>query len=230
MVIAPVEEKLKSPYQRHIKVLFETAHERTYAKNQLIHYQGDSLSNFYLVEEGFIKAYTILEAGDTRTIMLLSPGDIFPIAFSISLDWDNYHVKYFYQTMTDVKLRYIDRDILKHLIDTDPHMMQAYVEYLSASNQAILNQLEVMKNKKAINKVELLLPYLIMKLGEPIGANKYRIKIRLSHQEIADLCGVTRETTTALVKQLEKKSVLSQGKGFWIINAKKIGLGPFEDN
>ena len=209
--------------------LFKDARSRSYPKNQLIHYQGDPMSHVYMVREGHLKAYTILESGDTRTIFLLSPGDIFPIAFSVTLDWSNYHIKYFYQTLTDVKLDVIERDTFRELIDNDTKMSLAYLSYLTATNKAILNQLEVMKNKKAINKVELLLPYLIAKLGDPIGPHKYKLHIRLSHQEVADLSGVTRETTTTLVKQLEKRGVIEQARGQWVIHTDKTEAGPFED-
>jgi len=78
---------VKSKYQREVEALFQKGRLRKYAKNQLIHYAGDSLTHFYLVKEGHLKAYTILDSGDTRTILLLSPGDIFPIAFSVTMDW-----------------------------------------------------------------------------------------------------------------------------------------------
>ncbi len=218
----------KSAYEIGAEHLFDGARSRRYSKNQLIHYQGDPLTHIYLVRRGHVKAYTILDSGDTRTILLLSPGDIFPIAFSTTLDWEKYQIKYFYQTLTDVELQLLDRETFRDLIDNDNQMMKNYLSYLTASNQAISNQLEVMKNKKAINKVELLLPYLVLKLGEEIKPHKFRLKIKLSHQEVADLSGVTRETTTTLVKQLEKKGVLEQSHGFWIINTSKTDAGPFE--
>ena len=67
----------------------------------------------------------------------------------------------------------------------------------------------------------MLLPYLVSKFGERIRPDAYRLKIKLSHQEIADLSGVTRETTTTLVKQLEKRGILEQLKGRLIIYTKK---------
>src|SRR6266576_2693084 len=94
----------KSNYIKNIDKLFLHSRVKVYPKNQLIHYQGDPLSNIYLVKKGYIKAYTILDSGDTRTMLLLSEGDIFPLAFSDSLDWDNYTVHYFYQTLMDTEV------------------------------------------------------------------------------------------------------------------------------
>lgn len=209
-----------SKYQAGVDSLFANARVKEYPKNQIICYQGDKLSEIYLIKSGYVKAYTILDSGDNRTLFLLGPGDIFPIAFALTLDWDDYQLRYFYQSLTDTKVQLLDQELFKKRVESDLENHNAYLTYVEASNQAIMNQLEVMKNKKAINKVELLLPYLVSKFGEPIGHDKYRLRIRLSHQEIADLSGVTRETTTTLIKQLEKDGVVQQKRNTWIITHK----------
>ena len=211
-----------SSYSKHVDELFAGGRQRTYPKNQLIHYQGDPLSHIYLVRNGYIKAYTILDSGDTRTILLLGPGDIFPLSFSSSMVWTNYTIRYFYQTLCDTEVSVLPSDILKDKIDGDPEMLGTYMTYLSASNEAIMTQLEVMKNKKAIDKVEMLLPYLISKAGKRIRPDIYELQLKMSHQEIADLSGVTRETTTTLIKELENRGVIDQGHGRWTINTKKL--------
>lgn len=209
-----------SAYQARIEKLFRRAGTKKYPKNQLVYYEGDELTQVYLIKEGYVKAYTILDSGDMRTIFLLGPGDIFPIAFSTTMDWHNYRVRYFYQSLNDVNLKYLSRDLFKEMMESSTENLTTYLAYMSASNLAIMKQLEVMKSKKAINKVLMLLPYLISKFGERIYPNAYRLKIKLSHQEIADLSGVTRETTTTLVKQLEKRGIIEQLKGRLIIHTK----------
>jgi CRP-like cAMP-binding protein len=212
----------QSNYLKGIHKLFKDGRHKLYPKNQLIHYAGDQLSNIYMVDSGFIKAYTILDSGDTRTILLLGPGDIFPLSFSSSMDWENYRIQYFYQTLCDTDLISLSSVELKDHIDNDKESMNIYMNYMAASNEAALSQLEVMKNKKAIDKLEMMLPYLISKVGRRLRPNVYQLQIKLSHQEIADLSGVTRETTTTLVKELEKAGVINQSKEAWIINTKKL--------
>ena len=209
-------------YTRGIDRLFRDGRLKNYPKNQLIHYQGDPLSQIYLVKKGFIKAYTILDSGDTRTILILSKGDIFPLAFSATLDWEQYKIKYFYQSLTDTELSVLASDVMRSHLENSKDMMNTYMQYLAASNQAIMNQLEVMKNKKAIDKVALLLPYLITKSGKKVRPGVYKLQLKLSHQEIADLSGVTRETTTTLIKQLENDKIIDQSRGNWIVNTKNL--------
>ncbi len=204
-------------YDDSVQLLFKNARSRKYPKNQIICYQGDKLTEIYQIKSGHIKAYTILDSGDNRTLFLLTKCDIFPIAFSLTLDWDQHQLRYFYQSMTNVEVDILDHSAFKQMIEDDPKKMTAYLSYMSASNQAIMSQLEVMKNKKAINKVAMLLPYLVDKLGEEIAPNKYRLDLKLSHQEIADLSGVTRETTTTLIKELKKQGVLEQKRAGWVV-------------
>lgn len=209
-------------YSRRIDTLFSDARHRFYPKHQLIHYQGDPLSHIYLVRKGYIKAYTILESGDTRTILLLGPGDVFPLSFAASMDWSDYSVQYFYQTLGDCEVSVLPAGRLKSNMETDPKLLETYMGYLSASNQAIMNQLEVMKNKKAIDKVGMLLPYLISKAGKQIKPGVYELQLKISHQELADLSGVTRETATTLVKELQSRGVINQKGSRWLINTHKF--------
>ncbi len=210
-----------SEYRKRVHDLFRNGRLKTYPKNQLIHYAGDNLSHIYLIRDGSVKVYTILDSGDTRTLLILASGDIFPIAFATTLDWENYSLKYFYQALTDTQLQVIESQDFKSAIESDTEKLNTYLAYTSASNQAIMGQLEVMKQKKAISRIMLLLPYLIRKLGAQIKPHVYQLKIKVSHQELADLSGVTRETTTTLIKKLEKQGTLEQKEGKLIIYTKK---------
>lgn len=204
-------------YSQQIEALFKNARTKKFPKNQIIGYQGDSLSTIHLIKEGFVKAYTILDSGDTRTMFLLGPGDIFPIAFSLTLDWTSYSLRYFYQTLTDTTMDLLDHEQFKQLIDTDPKLANIYMNYMGASNEAIMDQLEAMKNKTAKDKIMLLLPYLVNKLGKETAPMTYRLTLKLSHQEVADLSGITRETTTALLKELGEEGIIKQQRDTWIV-------------
>lgn len=208
----------KSPYDDQVDILFKAGREKHYPKNQIIGYQGDTLTAIHLIKSGFVKAYTILDSGDTRTMFIMGPGDIFPIAFSLTLSWDSYQLKYFYQTLAETSVVVLDDEHFKHLVESEPKMANTYMSYMSATNKGIVAQLEAMKHKTAKNKILELLPYLVSKLGKQIKPGVYKLNLKLSHQEVADLSGITRETTTALLKDLEKDGVIEQQRNTWIVH------------
>ena len=143
----------KSKYDDRIDSLFQRAREKKFPKNQIVCYQGDPLTAIHLIKEGYIKAYTILDSGDTRTMFILGPDDIFPIAFSLTMDWSKYQIRYFYQSLTDTVLELIDHEQFRKLVESDPKMTNIYMSYMSMSNQAIMHQLEAMKHKTAKDKI-----------------------------------------------------------------------------
>lgn len=212
----------ESNYTRGIERLFKDSRARRYQKNQLLHYQGDPLTQIYLIKSGYVKAYTILDSGDTRTMLLMSSGDIFPLAFSSSMNWSEYKIQYFYQALTDCELLILPADVLERHMKENQEIMEIYMNALAASNDTVMHQLEIMKNKKAIEKVGMLLPYLVKKTGRKLQPGIYELQLKFSHQEIADLSGVTRETATTLIKTLEKEGIIDQSRNLWRINTQTL--------
>lgn len=215
----------KPKYDDRIDSLFRNGRQKKFPKNQIICYQGDPLTSIHFIKEGYAKAYTILDSGDTRTMFVLGPGDVFPIAFSLATSWEDHQIRYFYQSLSDIVLALLEHERFRKLVESDPHMTNAYMAFMSASNNAILYQLEAMKHKTAKDKVLLLLPYLVDKIGEEIRPHTYKLQLKLSHQEIADLSGITRETTTSLLKELEGEGTIEQQRDTWIIH-----LSPDQEN
>jgi len=212
----------RSDYPAQIRQLFQGGRRKLFPKNQIIQYEGDKLSNIYLVEKGYVKNYTILDSGDTRTLLILGPGDIFPVVFTATNDWRDYEIKYFYQSLTDVQLSVMPADEFMHNIETDAAKRQAYMSFVSASNESMIEQLAAMKQKSAVSRVVYMMPFLIKKMGQRVGPAVYQLRVKLTHQELADLSGVTRETTTTLVKKLERQGALKQKGGRFVIYKKLL--------
>ena len=172
----------RAAYTDLVKSLFQNARQKSYPKNQLVQYQGDDMADIHLIEAGYVKVYTILDSGDTRTLFILGPGDVFPIAFSTTMDWGNYKLKYFYQCLTDIRVLIMNSLDFRKTVESDTEKQNAYLAYMTASNSAIIGQLEAMKQKSAITRVIHIMPYLIRKMGQQIGPAVYQLKIKLTHR------------------------------------------------
>lgn len=218
----------KDSYTAEIRQLFHGARTKAFPKNQIIQYEGDKLSSVYLVEKGYVKNYTILDSGDTRTLLILGPGDIFPVVFSTEKNWSDYEIRYFYQSLTDVELLALPASDFIHTVETNAEKRHAYMSFVAAANESMIDQLAAMKQKSAVGRVVHMMPFLIRKMGKRVGPAVYQLRVKLTHQELADLSGVTRETTTTLVKKLERQGAIKQ-KGGRIVIYKKL-LDKIRDN
>jgi CRP/FNR family transcriptional regulator len=187
-----------------IRDAFNDARLKKITKGQIIHYQGDAVTEILYLQKGYVKAYIILDSGETRTMFLLSENDIFPVSFSLAANWSGESIKYFYEAMSNVETRLLSPAELKRRTDNNPHLTTAILSYMAYANESVIELLESTKSKSATDKVEAALRYIVRKLSTDRRGSTYELGLRLSHQEIADLCGLTRETVSVALKSLEK--------------------------
>lgn len=65
-------------------------------------------------------------------------------------------------------------------------------------------------------RLEQLLLFLKQEIGEPVSQGT-RLKVRLTHQDLANACCTTRVTITRLLSQLQKQGKISLDSKFQII-------------
>lgn len=202
----PVNQPLG--YIKNIKELFDSSRSKKISKGQIILYQDDPVTEVFFVRSGYVKAYLILESGETRTMFILGRNDLFPISFSMATSWADDKIKYFYEAMSDVETCTLSTADLKLRTERDPHMTTSLLSYMAHANESVIELLESTKTKSAADKVIATLKYIAGKLGSERPGGVYKMDIKLSHQEIADICGTTRETVSVAIKSLEKKKLV----------------------
>ncbi len=205
----------------HLGDLFRRG-QRTYKKKQIILHQDDVLSFIYSIRAGYVKAYTILSTGNSRTLFLLGPNDIFPSASSLLLADKGQRLKHYYEALTDITVTYMNYDDFFESLEGNQQAMQLLLNYLNESNAMLTKRLEAAETNSALDRVANILPYLAEKCGKPVDSDTYRLLPMLVHQEIADLAGVTRETASVQIKQLETEGAIKQQRGHWLIYMDKL--------
>lgn len=195
-------------YVENIKALFDSSRSKKISKGQIILYQDDLVSEVYFVRSGYVKAYLILESGETRTMFILGRNDLFPLSFSMATSWQDDKIKYFYEAMSDVEACTLSVSELKLKTERDPHATTSLLSYMAQANESVIQLLESTKTKSAADKVVATLKYIAGKLGTENSNGVFKMDIKLSHQEIADICGTTRETVSVAIKSLEAKKLV----------------------
>ncbi len=205
---------------KEIGDLFHTAPSRQYRKGQIILHKGDILTNVFYIKKGYVKKYDILDSGDQRTSIILRPTDAFPM--TTFLYRQHRGIKGYYEALTDVDLRYLDKEKLTDMLDSQPEAVRALLEWFVGGFRRLTGRLEALENKKANQKVASMMPYLIESAGKKLPNGDYQLKLKLTHQEIADLTGLTRETTALEIKRLERAGLLQQKRSYYVISKKLV--------
>ena len=197
--------------------IFREARQRRLSKGQILIYEGDPISNLFRIMEGYVKVYNIQSDGSTRIIFIYGPDDMFPMTSFLSGAGIG---RYFYECMTDVQLKIMPQEKFQQALRDRIEIGEALIGYAIDINNQFLGRIEVLSVSSARRKVVALLQYLIERASFSKGNEHSYLKVPLTAQDIADMCGLTRETVSAQMLKLKKDGVISGSKTLTIDNQK----------
>lgn len=199
-------------------ILPKGAPARHYGKSSIVVYQGEVPRDAFYVRKGVIKVYQIGSGGETCTITFCTPGDIFPVAWLTGLTGP---AMYYYEAFSDADLVAISKDHWQKVMES-PKLKDKFAEYAVRNYQASLVRIAALEQPKAKGKIVYTLFYLILRHAREIVPGVFRLELKLKHQDIAELIGVTRETAAIELHALQKAKVLSYQNQRYLIKREKL--------
>lgn len=211
-----MEERLKfTPF----RPLVQSGMTRQFAKRRTILFQGEVPRSTMVVQSGIVKVYGITSGGDQRTVTLLSAGDIFPV----ECVFDKSRVSlYYYEAVTDCSIFSVPKTDFLNVLNTNKelkdHIFQEYMAHYTSATMHIY----ALEHSHAQDKLVYILQYLVARFGEKQPNGLTRINLRLSHQDIAEMVGLTRETTAVELHRLKDKGLIDYQRFSYFVNVSEI--------
>lgn len=201
------------------KPLHDVGIVRQFSKHRTILFQGEIPRSLMVVMSGIVKVYGITTTGDQRTVTLLSPGDIFPVEWA----FDRSRVSlYYYEATTDCSILAVKKTDFIALLEKDTelkdHIFQTYMAHYTSATMHIY----ALEHSHAQDKLVYILQYLVARFGEKQDDGLTRINLRLSHQDIAEMVGLTRETTAVELHRLKDKGLIDYQRFSYYVNVPLI--------
>jgi len=211
----------------HLSDLLNAYSLRKFKKGQTLLFQGEVPRYAYVVKSGTVKTYNISPLGEEQLVSLSSEYDILPEAWFLGEASVAY---YFYEAFTDCTVYAIPREDLARKVDETPafahHLLQRFMRlYVGASVH--INALEQPRSR---DKLVHLLHYLMMRFGKSVGKDSVRLDLRLTHQTLANMLGVTRETIATEIARLRREKVLNYKQQTYTIDKKRLLLLRNDEN
>jgi CRP-like cAMP-binding protein len=181
--------------------------EKTIRKEQIVVYQGEAVYGVHVITSGIVRAYTILGSGNEVNVALYGPGDYFPVETAYETAPATL---FYYEALTDCTLQTHRGDAFRELQASQPDAHDAESKrYVGA-----LLHVNALGQATAYDKLGHALRYLTLRFGLPLaGKGFYRIDMKLTQQDLANLCTMSRETVSIeLAKLKAKKAVLEKSK------------------
>jgi len=179
-------------------------------KKSFIYNMGDSAEKIYILKEGRIKITRLTEDGKELTIDILEPGDIFG-EMAIAGEQERETSA---EALEDSFICAMGKGNFERFIAENPGLSMGITKLFGSRLRKVESRLENLIFHDVRSRLLSLFSDLGEKYGEDNSLGK-KITIHLSHQEIANLIGATRETVTLELNNLKREGKLvMEGKEF----------------
>ncbi len=176
---------------------------RHYKKGEILIRADDDPQGIFCLTKGYVRQYTISKSGAELTLHILKPTSYFPMVWAINGTPNIYY----FEALTPVEAgRAPRKEVIDFIIDKPQLIFKLMSELLEEYGET-LTRIEHLVFSDAYRRVISVFIYLAQHFGENIN-NKKIVKHRFTHQNIATLVGVARETASNEIKKLEEKGLI----------------------
>lgn len=191
--------------QALIRRLAEMASKREFSKGELVFGPYDTEERIFVVREGEVEIYQLSPEGKKVIIDILVPGNIFGnTSFSSKplIEANDFAV-----ARSKVTLCVFRKPDFINVLETMPQLAMGLIEEISRK----LNEAAGRIKDLALSDATTRLISELMRFARRVGSetdDKVVMGIKLTHEELAEMTGVTRETVSRMLKKLRQDEIV----------------------
>jgi CRP-like cAMP-binding protein len=197
---------------KELEELSKITYQKFYDKNEIIFLEGEVGDAIYLILDGLIKVFRTVESGREKTLALLGQWDFFGEMALLDKSVRSASI----QAIKTSQLLVIDREKFNNLLLKFPQISLKIIVTLSNRLREANNQIKALTFKSVKERLHLVLLDLADRYGEE-SKDGIVITKKITHQELANLVGTTRETITKLLNELIEGGLIIVKKRYLIL-------------
>ncbi len=184
-----------------------------YPKGAVLFVEGQAPRGIFVLCKGRVKLSICASDGKTLILKIAEAGEV--LGLSATVSGTPYELTA--ETIDPCQVNFVKREDFQRLLSEHSDACLHVAEQLSDKYNSACRELRAIGlPHSAAEKLAKLLLELIAHDGEAAKAAP-RVKLRLSHDEMAQMIGTSRETVTRLFSELKRRQIL-QGEGStWLI-------------
>ncbi len=200
------------------KELREISQMTSYRKHEPICFPGGPSDTVYLLKQGRVKISQVNEKGQEAILSLLEPGEIFGEVEALS----GIPRQTLVRALEPVLICEISRENFERFLERCPKVGMCILKTIGGR----LQRIETKFSDMVFHSAPARLAKLLLQLGETMGESdqgNIRLKVRLTHQNLASLIGTSRETVSALLGQFQRQGILNQDRRqIYLVDTNKL--------
>ena len=184
----------------------------SYGKNEPVYIPGDPSDVVYLLKKGRVKVSKVSEDGREATLAILGPGEIFGELEALQAVSRESMV----QALEPVMVCEIRREDFERFLDQTPDVGGKILKMIGGR----LRRIESKVSDLVFRSAPARLARTLLELGQSMGISEngsIRLQTRLTHQNLANLIGTSRETVSSLMSQFAHHGLIAQDNRYILI-------------
>jgi len=190
--------------------------ERRYPKGATIFSEGDTSDALYILKEGLVKLTSLAAKGTETILHILKADDVFGELFLAEERRPFTAV-----ALEDVCATVVSRDNFLALLASVPTVGVNFARLLSKRVMKVEKGLAEFSHSWSYHRLAKVFLELSAKHGEDLPAGTL-IRLRLTHEDLANLIGTTRETVTTQINRFERMGLLGRQDRQFIVNRPRL--------
>ncbi|MFQ5736591.1 MAG: Crp/Fnr family transcriptional regulator [Thermodesulfobacteriota bacterium] len=175
----------------------------SYRKREMVFMEGDECTGLYIIRTGRVKVVRSSSSGKEQIINIMNPGDM--LGFEVFYEGKTYRNSAV--AMDDSELCYIDKNSFFNILEKEPAIARKLIISMGKELNQTYERIGNLGLMNAREKLGHLLYTLAREYGVKQGSG-VKLNLTLSRLEIAELLGITQETSIRLLKGFKEEGVL----------------------
>jgi len=200
----PLFDRLSADELRQIE---RVSRARTFPRKTPVYLPADESDNVFLLASGRIKLCHLTPEGKQSILAFIDPGELFgELAMIDDGDREEYA-----EAIENSTVVMIPRETVTQMMERHADLTLGVTKMIGLRRRRIERRL---KNLLFLSNRERLI-HLLLELAEQYGeetSQGVRLGIKLSHQDLANVIGSTRETVTVVLGELQLEGLVKVGR------------------
>jgi CRP/FNR family transcriptional regulator len=202
-----------------VAALTGMARRATYRKGELLFRPGSPGDHVYILAHGRIKILALSPAGRSVILWFCFPGEIFGLAEMAR----GGRREVACEACADSEALVIPQQQFKEFLLRDGEAAMLVVDLLSCRLRGLADMLLNLSSDDVSTRLVKLLIRLGARYGKPASDADLLLDISLTHQEMADMIGTTRQSVSTTLNEFKRQGLLSvENHCIYIRNGKRL--------
>ena len=194
---------------------------RSYTKGETVMSEGDTLDSLLAIRSGYVKVVSLDENGVEQLLWIAGRYDIVP---SEGLFNNHKALTFFYTALTDVEAYSIKKSEFLSSTKSNLSLMTDVATSMSNHYDDLLLRVNSIGRPSIHDRLTATLRYLAERFSASPIVDLHKLGLPLTHQDIAEMIGSTRETTSLELQKLRKLGSIDYDRSHFTIYLDKLDV------